>query len=263
VGVDRDETAVVVARDVLKTVPCSVSIINSRFGSLREVLADIGPGRIDGIYFDLGISSHQIDSAERGFSYLHNGPLDMRMDKNDVLTAETVINDYPEEKLTDIFRRFGEEKRARRIAREIIRHRADDRIMTTGDLRAFLETILPRKNIKDSLSRLFQAIRIEVNGELDELSAMLPEAFDILIPGGRMVGISYHSLEDRMVKRFFAEKARGCICPDKIPVCQCGQKPQAEILTKRLVRPSASEVAQNKRSRSARLRAAARLKGEV
>ncbi len=259
IGFDRDKEAVLFARKNLKGIPQVTQIINSRFSEIDRVARDIKLGKIDGIFFDLGVSSHQIDSSQRGFSFMQDGPLDMRMNLSDSLTAETVINDYSAEKLIEIFRRYGEEKRARRIVSAIERQRQKERIDTTKKLQTVLKSVVSGRDLNSTLARLFQAIRIEVNGELDELTKALPRAFDLLASGGRFVCLSYHSLEDRIVKRFLRERAKGCICPDNFPVCMCGRKPDAEILTRRVIRPNKKEVAANSRARSARLRAAQKL----
>ncbi len=259
VGFDRDKEAVLVARKNLKGVPQVTKIINSRFSEIDRVARDINLSKVDGIFFDLGVSSHQIDSSQRGFSFMQNGPLDMRMNLSDKLTAETVVNDYPTDKLLEIFRKYGEEKKARRIVLVIDKQRQKEKIDTTKKLQAVLKSAISGKNLNSTLARLFQAIRIEVNGELDELTKTLPRAFDLLAPDGRFVCLSYHSLEDRIVKRFLRERAKGCICPDNFPVCACGKKPEAKILTKKVVRPKKEEVEANSRARSARLRAAQKL----
>jgi 16S rRNA (cytosine1402-N4)-methyltransferase len=259
VGFDRDKEAVLVARKNLKGVPQVTKIINSRFSEIDRVAKDINLSKVDGIFFDLGVSSHQIDSSRRGFSFLQNGPLDMRMNLSDTLTAETVVNDYSTDRLIEIFRKYGEEKKARPIVLAIDKQRQKEKIDTTRKLQAVLKSAISGKDLNSTLARLFQAIRIEVNGELDELTKALPGAFNLLAPDGRFVCLSYHSLEDRIVKRFLRERAKGCTCPDNFPVCTCGKKPEAKILTKRVVRPKKDEVEANSRARSARLRAAQKL----
>ena len=259
IGIDRDSDAIKAARKNLKAAPQTIKIINSRFSEVDRVLKEIQLNSVDGVLIDAGVSSHQIDSPDRGFSFMQSGVLDMRMSRDDSLTAETVVNEYPEERLTEIFRMYGEEKKAKRVSQTIIQARRQDRLRTTDELLAVLRPLYPGRDINSTMARLFQAIRIEVNGELDELSNALPKAFDLLVSGGRLVCISYHSLEDRIVKRFMAEKAKGCICPDNFPVCTCGRKPEVELLTRKVVRPSAEEIESNSRARSARLRAAARI----
>jgi 16S rRNA (cytosine1402-N4)-methyltransferase len=255
IGIDRDSDAIQAASKNLQGLPQKLKMVNSDFSELDRVLEDTGVTRIDGILFDLGVSSHQIDVPERGFSFMQEGPLDMRMNARQSLTAEKVLNEYSFEQLKRIFHEYGEEKRGGRVARRIIEQREISPVKTTGRLREILASILAGKDLTSSLARLFQAVRIEVNRELDELSAALPRALGVLAEGGRMVVIAYHSLEDRIVKRFFAAEAKGCICPENIPVCVCGRKPTVRLLTRRVVRPSEDETSRNPRSRSARLRA--------
>jgi len=254
-GFDRDNEAVTTARRNLKGVSQVRQIINSRFSEIARVAKDNKIDKVDGVLFDLGVSSHQINSAGRGFSFMQDGPLDMRMNSSDTLTAETVINDYSTDKLIEIFQKYGEQRKARRIVSVIDKNRQKERIETTQKLQSVLKSAVSGKNLNSTLARLFQAIRIEVNGELDELATALPAVFDLLAPGGRLVCLSYHSLEDRIVKRFFSRLAKGCICPDNFPVCACGRKPEVKILTKRVVRPKKEEIESNSRARSARLRA--------
>jgi len=216
------------------------------------------------VYLDLGISSMQVDARERGFSYSYDAPLDMRMDPSQELDARVVLNKWDERQLAQIFRRYGEDPNARRIAREIVRRRRRAPLQTTGELVEAIEAALPaavrrRFGGGHPAKRVFQAIRIAVNGELDSLDRALPVAWELLRPGGRLAAISFHSLEDRRVKRFLAERARGCVCPPDFPVCVCGHEPEAELLTGRAVAPTPGEVAQNPRAKSGRLRAARRI----
>lgn len=258
-GFDRDKEAVLAASTNLKGVSQVKKIVNSRFSEIGRVAKDNNINKVDGVLFDLGVSSHQINSSGRGFSFMQNGPLDMRMNSSDELTAEKVINDYPADKLVEIFRKYGEQRKSRRIVSIIDKNRQQERIDTTQKLQSVLKSAVSGKDLNSTLARLFQAIRIEVNGELDELRTALPVVFELLAPGGRLVCLSYHSLEDRIVKRFFGEKAKGCICPDNFPVCACGKKPEVKILAKRVVRPKKEEVETNRRARSARLRAVQKL----
>ena len=200
------------------------------------------------VYLDLGISSMQVDARERGFSYSYDAPLDMRMDPSQELDARAVVNGWDERQLAQIFRRYGEDPNARRIAREIVRRRQRAPLETTGELVEAIEAALPaavrrRFGGGHPAKRVFQAVRIAVNGELDSLDRALPLAWDLLGPGGRLAAISFHSLEDRRVKRFLADRARGCICPPDFPVCVCGHEPEAELLTGRPVAPTPGEVA--------------------
>lgn len=255
VGVDRDPEAVAVAGKNLKRLPQKTKIINNTFDRLEMVMSELGSRKIDGILMDLGLSSHQVDSPGRGFSYMQNGPLDMRMGPDCEMTAEDIINDYSQEQLTLLFRKYGEEKRAGRAAAAVCKYRQEKRISTTALLRKVLEPILSPKYMSASLARIFQAVRIEVNRELTQLERVLPKALFFLGAGGRMVVISYHSLEDRVVKRFFAGEAKGCTCPNEFPVCVCGRTPSVKLLTKRVVKPSQDEAKKNSRARSAKLRA--------
>jgi 16S rRNA (cytosine1402-N4)-methyltransferase len=216
------------------------------------------------VYLDLGISSMQVDARERGFSYSYDAPLDMRMDPTQELDARDVVNDWDERQLEQLFRRYGDEPNARRIAREIGRRRSRAPFETTGELVAAIDAALPaavRRSFGGGhpAKRVFQAIRIAVNDELGSLDRALPLAWDLLREDGRLAAISFHSLEDRRVKRFIADRARGCICPPDFPVCVCGREPEAEVLTPRAIAPTAGEVADNPRAKSGRLRAARRL----
>lgn len=258
IGIDRDPEAIAAAREKLGRPQQNLKFINSTFGRLSEVMEELGIKQVDGILFDLGVSSHQIDSPRRGFSFIHDGPLDMRMG-DDVLNAETVVNTYSEKELALIFRKYGEERAASRAARVICRARQEKRIDSTERLREVLSPVLPPGSRNASLARLFQAIRIEVNRELEQLEKVLPLSLEYLAVGGRLVVISYHSLEDRMVKRFLAEKAKGCVCPKEFPVCVCGRKPEVKVLTKKVVKPSDEEIKNNSRARSARMRAAEKI----
>jgi 16S rRNA (cytosine1402-N4)-methyltransferase len=215
-------------------------------------------------YLDLGISSMQVDARERGFSYSYDAPLDMRMDPGQELDARSVVNEWDERQLAQVFRRLGEDPNARRIAREIVRRRRAAPIETTGELVEAIEAALPaavRRSFGGGhpAKRVFQAVRIAVNGELDSLDRALPLAWSLLREGGRLAAIAFHSLEDRRVKRFLADRARGCVCPPDFPVCVCGREPEAELLTGRAVAPTPGEVASNPRAKSGRLRAARKL----
>lgn len=271
IGIDRDPDAVEASTKRLERFGARVRIFRSRFSELDSVLAEAGVASAGGILYDLGVSSPQIDVAERGFSYMHPGPLDMRMDPETTPTAEDVVNRYPADRLEAVLRRYGEERHARRIVREIIRRRP---LRTTADLVAAVEAAVPRpggaargraRREGHRARRTFQAIRIEVNRELDELEASLSKALQALDTpsaatdhGGRLVCISYHSLEDRVVKRVIDGAAGGCVCPPDLPTCGCGARPLLKKLTRRVVRPSESEQRSNPRARSARLRAAER-----
>ena len=230
-------------------------------GDFDVVLAQLGENgmRADAILLDLGISSMQIDRVERGFSYAADAPLDMRMDPLAPRSARDVVNEADERELTDVFRRYGEERFARPIAREIVRRRAERPFERTAELVDAIRAAIPaprRFGDGHPAKRVFQALRIEVNDELGSLERALPAALHMLNPGGRLAIISFHSLEDRIVKRFFAAQARGCVCPPELPVCVCGSEPTLRLVTRKAVRPSPAEIAINVRSASAKLRVA-------
>jgi 16S rRNA (cytosine1402-N4)-methyltransferase len=240
--------------------------VQARFlrGELSVVLSQLGANGIeaDAILIDLGVSSMQIDRPERGFSYAVDAPLDMRMDPSGELSAKEVVNEWDERELATIFRRYGEERFARQIAQAIVRRRQEKQFERTGELVDVVKSSIPaprRFGDGHPAKRVFQALRIAVNEELDSLERALPAALAMLRPGGRLAVISFHSLEDRMVKRFFAAQARGCTCPPELPVCVCGNEPSMRLLTRKAVRPSPQETAENPRSASAKLRAAVKV----
>lgn len=254
IGVDRDPEAIAACGANLKSIPQTWKLVESSFARLEEVIRVCGVTAFNGILLDLGVSSHQLDSGSRGFAFMLDGPLDMRMGKDLPRTAESIVNQYSERELARLFREFGEEPRAKKAAAAIGEARSRARIVSTGQLRQILEPILPPRDLNASLARIFQAIRIEVNDELGQLAEVLPRGIDHLVPGGRMAVISYHSLEDRMVKRRFVADARGCTCPPQFPVCVCGRKPSVKIITRKAIRPGEDEVKRNRRAKSARLR---------
>jgi 16S rRNA (cytosine1402-N4)-methyltransferase len=259
VGVDRDPDALEASRAHLAAYSERVRLVRDDFSNLPAILERLGTPTVRGVLFDLGVSSPQLDEARRGFGFRSDGPLDMRMDPAQRLSADEVVNSYPKERLEEVLRRYGEERFSRRIARAI--HRARP-VRTTGELAEVVRDAIPapaRRRGAHPARRTFQAIRIEVNDELGALERVLPLAVDALEPGGRIVAISYHSLEDRIVKKAFTREARGCICPPDFPVCRCGAAARIRILTRRPVRPPAAEVAANPRAASARLRAAQRI----
>ena len=261
VGLDQDEDAIDAATKNLFNVPCEVKIAHGNFSELDKLLDGLGVEKIDGALFDLGVSSHQIDTAERGFSYMKDSPLDMRMDRQKNFTAHDVINRYDEDNLIKIFREYGEERFSKRIAAAVCKARKISPIETTGELARLIEQSVPRtKNGGHPAKRIFQAIRIEVNGELEILSASIKKAVDRLKPGGRIAIITFHSLEDRIVKETFKTLAQGCICPKNFPVCVCNHEPEIKILGKAKT-PTAEEINFNSRSSSAKLRAAEKLGG--
>jgi 16S rRNA (cytosine1402-N4)-methyltransferase len=236
----------------------STRFLRGDYASVFERLADNGL-RADAILFDLGVSSMQLDRPERGFSYASDAPLDMRMDPSAEHSARDLVNGASERELTDIFRGYGEERYARQIARAIVRRRKEQPFERTSDLVETIKSAIPapaRFGDGHPARRVFQALRIAVNDELGGLEAVLPAALDVLRPGGRIAVISFHSLEDRIVKRFFRREEHGCTCPPDFPVCVCGQEPTLRLLTRKAIRPGADETAANPRSGSARLRAA-------
>jgi 16S rRNA (cytosine1402-N4)-methyltransferase len=263
VCIDRDPAAEERFDELAADVACETRFLRMDYA---DGLALLSGERLaaDLVYLDLGISSMQVDARERGFSYSYDAPLDMRMDPGQELDARVVVNEWDERQLAQVLRRFGEEPNAARIAREIVRRRRRAPIETTGELVDAIEAALPaavrrRFGGGHPAKRVFQGVRIAVNGELDSLDRALPLAWELLRPGGRLAAISFHSLEDRRVKRFIADRARGCVCPPDFPVCVCGREPEAEVLTPRAVAPTAGEVAQNPRAKSGRLRVARRL----
>ncbi len=261
IGIDRDPLAEERFAELAAEVPCETRFIRGPFSRGLAMLLDEGL-RADLVYLDLGVSSMQVDTRERGFSYAYDAPLDMRMDPDQELSAREVVDSWDERRLARLLREYGEERYAGPIARAIVRRRERRPIETTGELVDTVVSALPARARfagGHPAKRSFQAIRIAVNGELEELDRALPAAWELLAADGRFAAISFHSLEDRRVKRFLAGRARGCICPPDLPICACGRTPEAELLTRRAVAPSAGEVAHNPRSKSARLRAARKL----
>ena len=263
VCVDRDPAAQERFDELAAEVACKTRFLRMDYAEALELLIDEG-FHADLVYLDLGISSMQVDARERGFSYSYDAPLDMRMDPGQEVDARAIVNGYDERRLAQLFRRYGEEPNARVIAREIVARRRGAPLETTGQLVDVIEAALPaairrRFGGGSPAKRVFQAIRIAVNAELESLERALPAAWRLLAPGGTLAAISFHSLEDTRVKRFLAERARGCICPPDLPVCGCGRTPEAELLTRRPVAPTPGEVADNPRSKSGRLRAARRI----
>jgi 16S rRNA (cytosine1402-N4)-methyltransferase len=264
VCIDRDPAAEDRFEELSHDVACQTRFLRMNYADGLQLLRDEGL-RADVAYLDLGISSMQVDARERGFSYSYDAPLDMRMDPGQGLNAREIVNGWDERELAGLFRRLGEDPNARRIAREIVRRRDRAPIETTAELVEAIEAALPaavRRRFGGSspAKRAFQALRITVNSELDSLDRALPLAWDVLGEGGRLAAISFHSLEDRRVKRFLVDRARGCVCPPDFPVCVCGREPEAELLTTRAIAPTASEIAANPRSKSGRLRAARKLR---
>jgi 16S rRNA (cytosine1402-N4)-methyltransferase len=233
-------------------------LVHSNYANISKAVEENKFAPVDGIVLDLGFSSLQLDDADRGFSFQNNGPLDMRYDRTQKLDAASVLNQYPEKQLAEVFKKYGEDIHARKIAHAIVVQREDSRISSAQQVLDLIKKALPapvKHKATDSARRIFQAIRIEVNHELENLQKALPEMFNLLAPHGRLVVISFHSLEDRIVKNFFLELARGCICPPDFPECICGNQPKVKILTKKPVTAGPEELAENPRSNSAKLRA--------
>jgi 16S rRNA (cytosine1402-N4)-methyltransferase len=256
--IDRDPAAEARFERFAAEAPCRTRFLGVDFAAGLRALRGEGI-HPDVAYMDLGMSSMQVDARERGFSYSYDAPLDMRMDTRQGLSAADLLNEWPESRIAQALRRFGEERYAGGIAREIVRRRP---LSTTAELVAAIKAGMPaaaRFGAGHPAKRSFQAIRIAVNGELDSLEQALPQAWEMLLVGGRFGAIAFHSLEDRPVKQFLAGKARGCICPPELPVCVCGHEPEAELLTRRAVAPGPAEVEANPRSRSAHLRVALKL----
>ena len=261
IGIDQDEIAIAAAGEHLADAVCQVTLVRDNFRNLAAILAREGVDEVDGVLFDLGISSPQIDTAERGFSYMLDAPLDMRMDRRAARSAYTVVNEYSAEELTEIFYTYGEERWAKRIAAFIEESRNSRPIETTGELVDVIDRAVPkavRAKGGHPAKRVFQAIRIEVNEELTILADALKEAAAALRAGGRLAVITFHSLEDRIVKKTLQELACGCICPPKIPVCICGHVPELRLIGKACA-ASAAECAANPRAKSAKLRVAEKI----
>jgi 16S rRNA (cytosine1402-N4)-methyltransferase len=264
IAIDRDPAAEERFERMAAEVDCATRFVRADFATALEELVAEGV-RADCVLLDLGVSSMQIDTWERGFSYAYDAPLDMRMDPTQELDARTVVNTWDERRLARVLRELGEERYARQIARAIVRERAKRPLETTNELVEVVKQAVPapaRFAGGHPAKRTFQAIRIAVNGELEQLDRALPAAWELLREGGRFAGISFHSLEDRRVKRFLAERARGCICPPDLPVCACGRTAEAALLSRRSISPSPEELAANPRAASARLRAARKLRPE-
>lgn len=264
IGIDWDQKAIELARERLRAAP-NLTLVRENFRNLATILGSMGLAGIDSLLLDLGLSSFQLEEANRGFSFRAEGPLDMRMSERMQTTAADIINTYSEKEIADTLRRFGEEPNARRIAKAVVRQRSKAPIRTTSELADVVRRCVSKKTRRlkiDPATRAFQALRIKVNSELENLQKVLDDGISLLRPKGRICVISFHSLEDRIVKRTFVRAARGCVCPPELPQCVCGRKPSLRILTPKPIVPSKEEVAQNPRSRSAKLRAAEKVAGE-
>lgn len=262
IGIDQDQIALNVARERLQGNKAAVKLFRKNFIFLTEILKEAEIDQIDGIIFDLGVSSPQLDEEERGFSYKYDAPLDMRMDRSQPFSAAHLVNTSSVAELTRIFWQYGEERWSKRIALFIENHRREQPIETTVQLADIIKKAIPaaaRREGPHPARRVFQALRIAVNRELDVIQDALNQALTLLKPGGRVVVISFHSLEDRIVKETYTEWAKGCICPKNIPICQCQNKPKIKILTKKPIIPTHEEILNNPRARSSKLRAAEKL----
>lgn len=262
IGVDRDEAALTAARERLGPFAGRVTLVHDNFRNLDEILDRLGLDGIDGMLFDLGVSSPQLDEPERGFSYMADAPLDMRMDRGDRLTAHEVVNGWPEQELRRILYDYGEERWAARIAAAICRTRERAPIETTLQLADVIRGAMPPQALREKqhpAKRSFQAIRIAVNDELGAVEQMTRRAIDRLKPGGRLAVITFHSLEDRIVKNAFAQAAKGCTCPPEFPVCVCGKRPLVRLITRKPITADETELQENPRARSAKLRVAERI----
>ena len=256
IAVDRDTAALQAAQARLEPYSCTKKFIHANY-SETDVIAEAAGGKVQGILLDLGVSSFQLDNAERGFSYMHDAPMDMRMNEDDVLTAYDVVNSYSEKELTRIIREYGEEKWASRIAQFIVRARSEEPVKTTGALTEIIKAAIParaRRTGPHPAKRTFQAIRIEVNDELGHLREAVSRLPDLLDSGGRLAIITFHSLEDRIVKTEFDRRLDPCTCPKEFPVCVCGKKADVKKVTRKPVAPSDEELERNPRARSAKLR---------
>lgn len=258
IGIDQDEDAICAATERLREYGDMVTIVRDNYCNIKNVLDNLGITGVDGIVLDLGVSSYQLDTSERGFSYMEDGPLDMRMDNRKNITAEDIVNDYSEMELFHIIRDYGEDKFAKNIAKHIVMERQKGRITTTGQLADIVKAAIPMKvrAAKEGhpAKKTFQAIRIELNRELDVLKQSIDTMIDLLNDDGRLCIITFHSLEDRIVKNSFRKNENPCTCPPDFPVCVCGKKSKGKIITRKPVVPSAEELEENRRAKSSKLR---------
>lgn len=257
IGIDRDYDAINAAGKKLKDLKCRVDLVQSTYADIKEVLDSLGVKGIDGALLDIGVSSYQLDNSERGFSYMQDAPLDMRMNRDDSFSAYDIINNYDGRQLTEIIRKYGEEKWASRISDFIVKKRRDKAIETTGELVDIIKSAIPASARRDGphpAKRTFQAIRIEVNSELEQLKSAVDEFCDVLLPGGRLCIITFHSLEDRIVKEIFNKRLNPCTCPKEFPVCVCGKTADVVKVTGKPIISDKNELEDNPRARSAKLR---------
>ncbi len=262
IGVDRDRTALAAAEERLRPYLDRVTLVHSNFSEIRSILRELSVPGVDGMLFDLGVSSPQLDDAERGFSYMADAPLDMRMDRDDALTAAEIVNTWSADELRRIFYEYGEERYAPQVAAAIVRRREGKPIETTLELADVIRSAMPPQALREKqhpAKRCFQAIRIAVNDELGSVRRLMDDAIDCLNPGGRLAVITFHSLEDRIVKTAMQAAAKGCTCPPEFPVCVCGKKPRVTVLTRKPIVSGPAELAENPRARSAKLRVAEKL----
>ena len=259
IGIDQDEDAIRAASDRLAEFSSKVTIVRSNYESMKQVLGDLGIQKVDGIMLDLGVSSYQLDDKNRGFTYMEEAaPLDMRMDNRQSLTAKDIVNNYSEMELYAMIRDYGEDRFAKNIAKHIVQKRQEKEIETTGELVSIIRGAIPMKiqvTGGHPAKRTFQAIRIELNRELSVLEETLDEMIDLLTPGGRICVITFHSLEDRIVKTIFRRNENPCTCPREFPICICGKKSKGKTTTRKPILPSEEELEENSRSKSAKLRA--------
>lgn len=258
-GIERDSDSLKISKERLRRFGKKVGFFNQSYSHLPEILKSQNLENINGVLFDLGLSSYQLENPDRGFSYSIEGPLDMRFDRGEGRKAADVLNEYPVEELTRIFKEYGEERFSKRIAQAIVLNRKVKKVESTKELKDIVKSILRTKGDIKTLSRIFQALRIEVNDELSELKNGLDAGIKALAPGGRVCVISYHSLEDRIAKSKFSELAKGCTCPPDFPICTCGGKKELKILTRKPVIPDEKEIDENPRARSAKLRVAVKI----
>lgn len=257
IGIDQDAAAIEAARERLKPFLAQVTVVRSNYEKIKEVLEEQKIGKVDGIYLDLGVSSYQLDTAERGFTYREDVPLDMRMDQRNEETAREIVNTYDEWRLYRVIRDYGEDRFAKNIAKHIVRARQEKAIETTGDLIEIIKAAIParvRAAGGHPAKRTFQAIRIELNQELEILERSIDVMIDLLTPGGRLSIITFHSLEDRIVKSRFRLSEKPCICPPDFPVCVCGKESKGRVVTRKPILPGEEELAENNRAKSAKLR---------
>ena len=257
IGIDRDEDAICAASKRLEPFTDRVTIVKNNYGNIREVLDRLEISQVDGILLDLGVSSYQLDTAERGLSYMADAPLDMRMDREESRTAWDIVNTYSEQELFRVIRDYGEDRFAKNIAKHIVKQREEKPVETTGELVKIIQGAIPMKVQKTGghpAKRTFQAIRIELNRELTVIDEVIDTMIDVLKPGGRLCIITFHSLEDRIVKSRFRTAENPCICPREFPVCVCGRKSKGHVVTRKPILPSETEMEENPRARSAKLR---------